>query len=224
MDNRSESSANVGVSNSRLQKAIERNRARMSKRGELVSSSQGTASRAVPISRRLPTRSTNSIGTQKKSLSERKNWSKSESDRSVEDRLSKLRQKRASRITSGRKLSAINNQGFWKSFSIKNFLLGSADRSFLSRWSVYLSWLGLLAFFLHLSFGPRGAIEYYSRVSDQEVIKENIRRLDQENNDLVFEINQIENNVTYQRKVVRDYLGYIAKDEHLIIFPESTIL
>ena len=224
MDNRSESSANSGVSNSRLQKAIERNRARMRKRAEVISGTQTSAPRAVPVSRRLPGKPATTQVLKKSSLSERKSWSKSESDKSVEDRIAKLRQKRASRTSNTSRLSSARETTFWKSFTFKSILLGAPDRGFLSRWSVYLSWLGLCAFMLHISFGPRGLVEYYSRVSDQQTIKENIRRLDQENNDLVFEINQVENSRSYQRKVVRDYLGYISKDEHLIIFPESTIL
>ena len=198
----------------------------MRKRAEVVSAAQTPTPRAIPASRRLPGKPATTQVLKNSSLSERKSWSRSESDRSVEDRIAKLRQKRASRATKTSKLSS-NSTGegtFWKSFSFKSFLLGAPDRGFLSRWSVYLSWFGLFAFMLHISFGPRGLVEYYSRVSDQETIKENIRRLDQENNDLVFEINQVENSRSYQRKVVRDYLGYISRDEHLIIFPESTIL
>ena len=54
----------------------------------------------------------------------------------------------------------------------------------------------------------------------QEIIREGYRTqyLKQD------ELNQIQNSTSYQRKMVRDYLGYIAKDEHLVIFPESTIL
>ena len=37
--------------------------------------------------------------------------------------------------------------------------------------------------------------------------------LKEENNSLVYEINQIENSSSFQKKVVRDYLGYISKDE-----------
>lgn len=227
-NNRSEETDSPSLSNSRLQKAIERNRARMQKKEGLrppSSSSSTHAMRGVPLSRR------NAVVATKASASARparKSWNKLEADQSVENRLEKLRQKRASRVSklsTAKKLSTTPKRSFnLKNLSLKKFILGEEGRPTYLKWLTRLSWLGLISFFLHVCFGSRGALEYYTRVHRLEKIKKEIKVLKEENNSLVYEINQIENSRSFQRKVVRDYLGYISKDEYLIIFPETTLL
>tara|TARA_B100000925_G_scaffold289318_1_gene271927 strand:+ start:4023 stop:4700 length:678 start_codon:yes stop_codon:yes gene_type:complete len=221
-NNRNEESGASSLSNSRLQKAIERNRARMQKKEGLRSTGQQPL-RGVPISKRSAAATTRAVSV---SAPQRKVWSKSESDKSVESRLEKLRQKRASRVsrltpeTKTRKKTKIS----FKNFSFKGLIFGGHERPSYLKWITKISWLGLLCFFLHVCFGARGILEYYSRLKELDSVKREIVILNEENNSLVYEINQIENSVTFQRKVVRDYLGYISRDEYLVIFPESTLL
>jgi len=225
-NNQAGGESSPALSNSRLQKAIERNRARMQKKESLrsVGGNQPQPLRGVPVSRRssLPERAPSSSPT-----AIRKNWSKVEADNSVESRLEKLKKKRASRLAETKrtiKPKKTSSSFSLGKFSFKEFLFGSEDRSVYLLWMTKLSWIGLFVFFLHVCFGSRGVVEYYTRVGELENLKKEIVLLGEENNALVYEINQIENSKSYQKKVVRDYLGYISKDEHLIIFPEGALL
>jgi cell division protein FtsB len=212
------------VTNSRLQKAIERNRARMQKKEGISPMASNQPLRGVPVSRRSLPSSRNSLNS---TTPQRKTWSRNESDKSVENRLEKLRQKRALRKTkssSVKKTVKVSSSFSINKISLKSFVFGSDDRPTYLKWVTKVSWLGLLAFFTHVCFGSRGIVEYCSRVQNLNSIKKETIVLNEENNALVYEINQIENSSTFQKKVVRDYLGYISKDEYLIIFPETSLL
>ena len=90
-------------------------------------------------------------------------------------------------------------------------LFGRPDRSKWLRWLTKFCWLGLLVFFILIVFNERGAVEYYSRVSELKSLENKMELLKTQNGQLIYELNQIQNNISYQRKVVRDYLGYLEK-------------
>lgn len=83
---------------------------------------------------------------------------------------------------------------------------------------IFLCWIfcGLLVF--RLIFADGGVIDYYSafgvlenKMVEIETNKENIE-------DLKTEIEQIMGSKSYQKKLVRDHLGFIADDEYLVLF------
>lgn len=75
-----------------------------------------------------------------------------------------------------------------------------------------------------LVFSSGGVVDYYQSVSSHEDKVYQLERLRAENKNLSAEIEKIQNNSTYQKKIVRDHLGYIAKDEYLILFQKETPL
>ena len=222
-------------SDDRLQKAIARNRARMAKRqGVSDAPPKVNPARGIPITklmaadkkRELP-RSTakpvQSTITRKfptrTSPPTRKVWNQSESQQSVEDRLEKLKMARKRRLAKN-----VETGPFWQNFSIRRIFLGDSDKPKWLRVIIKGSYTLLFCYLLIVVFGERGAFDYYLRKSDLTNLKNEITQTNKDIGDIIFELNQIQNSTSYQRKMVRDYLGYISKDEHLVIFPESTIL
>ena len=222
-------------SDDRLQKAIARNRARMAKRqGASDTLPKVSPAKGIPITklmaadkkRELPRSSvkpTQSTLTRKfpsrTSPPTRKVWNQSESQQSVEDRLEKLKSARKRRLAKN-----VETVPFWQNFSLRRIFLGDSDKPKWIQVLIKSCYTLLLCYLLVVIFGDRGAFDYYLRKSDLFNLKNEITRTNNDIGDIIFELNQIQNSTSYQRKMVRDYLGYISKDEHLVIFPESTIL
>lgn len=82
----------------------------------------------------------------------------------------------------------------------------------------------LFAFILlgRLVFSGGGVVDYYQRVSSHQDKLYQLKRISAENKMLSQEIEKIQNNSAYQKKIVRDHLGYIARDEYLILFQKET--
>lgn len=81
----------------------------------------------------------------------------------------------------------------------------------------------IFAFILlgRLIISSGGVVDYYSKKS---LIESKVHERDlilSENGGLVHEIDAIKNDQAYQRKLVRDHLGFIAKDEYLILFHQA---
>ena len=157
--------------------------------------------RGVPISRRSAASSVKFVSPGQPN---RKSWNKLEADHSVENRLEKLRQKRAtrvSRLSATKKVAKVPSKGFrLKNFNLKRLIFGEEGRPILLQWLIKITWLGLCGFLLHVCFGSRGVVEYYMRVQDLNKTKKEITILKEENNSLVYEINQIENSPSFQKK------------------------
>ena len=69
-----------------------------------------------------------------------------------------------------------------------------------------------------------GVVDYYQSVSSHQDKLYQLERIGTENEMLTGEIKKIQNNSSYQKKIVRDHLGYIARDEYLILFQKETLL
>lgn len=84
-----------------------------------------------------------------------------------------------------------------------------------------VGWMICLGLFLRLIFMDRGVLHYYEM---QDTLKEKTHELEmviEENIELVSEIHQIKSSPTYQKKMAREHLGVIAKDEYLILFAKD---
>ncbi len=82
-------------------------------------------------------------------------------------------------------------------------------------------WIFSLILFLRLIFVERGILEFYFR---RQRVQEKIEVYDKQvatNKKLKKEIERIERDVTYQKSLVRNNLGFIADDEYIIVLPES---
>lgn len=92
----------------------------------------------------------------------------------------------------------------------------------LIKYCVYCGWIFCMFLLLRLIFAERGIADYYSRQNkfNSELMK--LRSIEKHNLNLIEKIEQIKTNRIYQKKLVRDQLGFIARDEYLILFPKET--
>lgn len=83
-------------------------------------------------------------------------------------------------------------------------------------------WLFCVFLMGRLVFSDGGIMDYYSQ---KNLLDGKVRELEankKENELLAKEIELIKDDSNYQKKIVRDNLGMIAKDEFLILFPKET--
>jgi cell division protein FtsB len=80
------------------------------------------------------------------------------------------------------------------------------------------SWMIILALTARLFFMDRGVVDYYKTKQHISQKIHELELLEQENRELVKEIHEIKVNPVYQKKIAREHLGVIAKDEYLILF------
>lgn len=83
-------------------------------------------------------------------------------------------------------------------------------------------WLFCIFLMGRLVFSDGGIMDYYSQ---KNLLDGKVRELEankKENELLAKEIELIKDDSNYQKKIVRDNLGMIAKDEFLILFPKET--
>ena len=85
-------------------------------------------------------------------------------------------------------------------------------------WLVRASWIFCTFLLARLIFSAGGMIDYYSNKSALEQKVRDLSNVKIENQSLLIEIEDIKNSRSYQKKLVRDHLGFIAKDEFLILF------
>ena len=69
-----------------------------------------------------------------------------------------------------------------------------------------------------------GVIDYHSMHKTLESKQNNLKLLRLENAELIQEINKIKTSPSYQKKLARDHLGVIAKDEYLVLFSRESEL
>lgn len=83
-------------------------------------------------------------------------------------------------------------------------------------------WVFCAFLLLRLVFSDGGVQDFYAK---KEVLQGHFTRLSQiesENQLLLKEIDKLDRDPQYQKKVVRDHLGYIARDEYLVLFPSKS--
>lgn len=83
-------------------------------------------------------------------------------------------------------------------------------------------WLICGCLLLRLTFMSAGIIDYYSMeetLSEKTVLLEQLKL---DNIALGDEINKIKSSSHYQRKLAREHLGVLAKDEYLILFARDS--
>ena len=84
-----------------------------------------------------------------------------------------------------------------------------------------LSWLGCFLLFFHLIFSDRGVADYYSQKKSLDKKVKGLAILQEEKKELKTNIGLIRKNKAHQKKLVRDHLGFISKDEFLILFQKG---
>ncbi len=93
----------------------------------------------------------------------------------------------------------------------------------LYKYGYYSLWIFCLFLLIRLFIAERGIIEYYGLQSTMmnkiQVQKDIIKS----NKELLVEIGKIKNSNIYQKHIIRDRLGLIARNEYLILFSEEPL-
>lgn len=82
-------------------------------------------------------------------------------------------------------------------------------------------WIFCVIMILRLIFASGGVTDYYSRRSVFSDRLHELDRIKKENMQLVHEIERMQSDSSFQKKLVRDNLGFIASDEFLVLFPKE---
>lgn len=82
-------------------------------------------------------------------------------------------------------------------------------------------WIFCVLMILRLIFSSGGVTDYYSQKSQVHNRLEELSQIKKENMTLVREIELMRHDIGYQKKLVRDNLGFIASDEFLVLFPKD---
>lgn len=88
-------------------------------------------------------------------------------------------------------------------------------------WLVKGSWIFCALMVLRLIFAAGGVTDYYSQKSSVNARVAELTDIKKENMTLVREIERMRSDVGFQKKLVRDNLGFIASDEFLVLFPKG---
>ena len=196
----SSQSSSQGVTSDRLKKAIERNRAKQAKRMGRSSESHKTFS-ASSRTWTPPKSSSNGLRKSVARADEEAEFStdiKRRARTSAKAEYLPAKPIRKRRITTRKK--------------------AKTDKDF-AQYLVIGSWIFCGFLFLRLIFSGGGVIDYYNGKNHFESRVSEHARIVDENQELRYEIEQIQTSSSYQRQLVRDHLGYIASDEYLVIFP-----
>ncbi len=209
----SPASAQNSIGSERLRKAIERNRRKQAKRtlSELSSEETNCVVEKSWTPPRFRQKSPALMANSKRksavsSTSVRRGVAKSEA--TFTTALRETPRKSPAKVSYAKSPRSIRQQ---KAFSsvFQNYLVKGV-------------WVfcGFLA--LRLIFSNGGVLDYYSR---KEILTLKIRehnRIIEDNKRLVEEIEKIKKDSQYQKKLVRDHLGFIASDEYLILFAKDS--
>jgi cell division protein FtsB len=95
------------------------------------------------------------------------------------------------------------------------------NKKTFSQKMIILAWAVCFIFILRLVFADRGVTDYYRYQKNFQQKKEEYQRAEMENRELAKEIELIKNDGKFQRKLVREHLGYIADDEYLVLFAKE---
>lgn len=82
-------------------------------------------------------------------------------------------------------------------------------------------WAFCLIMIGRLIFANGGVTDYYSQKRVANTKESEYERIKKDNSSLIKEIDRMRSDTGYQKKLVRDHLGFIAKDEYLVLFPKE---
>jgi cell division protein FtsB len=115
-------------------------------------------------------------------------------------------------VTAKRKVSARKKKA--TGLSTSNWLKKGTPLDYLVR----AAWVFALILLGRLFFSEGGVIDYYQKKDVLSSKHHEYSLITQENISLIQELESIKSDQNYQRKLVRDHLGFIARDEFLLLF------
>lgn len=206
----SSASSSSSVSSDKLRKAIERNRMRQAKR-------EGRATTAKPAAKATPASNPrqqefffNSQSTPRSTMP-----SGSSQRISVATPASETTFVRPVKARTTTKKSSIKYPVKKTSTTKRKRVKATKARN---AWLMKGAWILLGLIFIRLVFAERGIIDYFSM---KDLIGHKLDLIEQtkvENKAILKEMEMIKNNSRYQKQIVREKLGFITKDEYLVIF------
>ncbi|MBY0416265.1 MAG: hypothetical protein K2Q18_18975, partial [Bdellovibrionales bacterium] len=96
----------------------------------------------------------------------------------------------------------------------------SVDPKYVT-WLVKGSWVFCGIMVLRLIFAAGGVTDYYSQKSSFNERINELNDIKKDNMQLVRDIERMKTDIGFQKKLVRDNLGFIAADEFLVLFPKE---
>lgn len=99
----------------------------------------------------------------------------------------------------------------------------SSEKNFIN-YLVKFGWAFCSFLLFRLVFSAGGVMDYYSSLNLLEEKNYEILSIAEDNKKLANEIKKIGKDSIFQKKLVRDNLGFIARDEYLILFPREKSL
>lgn len=198
----------TSVSNDRLRKAIERNRAKQTRRSPKIPNDLSTDLPASGWSSRR------SAAKAPKTSAARRTVAHAE-EVEFTTAIRKSPRKAPAPVGYATSRSVVKTSPVRRKTRSKKFAKG---QSFLLK----AGWIFAGILLVRLVLSNDGVIDYYDR---KELIQNKYTELKSfklENEALVVEIEKIKKSPRYQRKIVRDHLGFIAKDEFLILFQKGS--
>ena len=97
----------------------------------------------------------------------------------------------------------------------------SAFKDKLIKVITILGWVSCFLFFGQLVIGDRGVIDFYKLDNEYQNILNKYESIIADNKRISEKIIRIKKDISYQKKLVRDNLGFISKNEYLILFQNA---
>lgn len=219
--NSQNSQQNSSVGSDRLQRAIERNRQKQMKRMykdavEIKAAESVGPAKVVPESWSSP-RSKTASNQITDIVPTRRSVGKPEEFDFLDRPTSRTRSTRSSSVsypvakTTSRAVTKTTTKRATSRTSRK-------AESKLSEWGLKAGWVILGVLCLRLIFSNGGVIDYYNKKS---LINNQISELDSikvENKNILKDIDLLAHDRSFQKRMVREHLGFISSDEYLILF------
>jgi cell division protein FtsB len=210
------------ITNERLRKAIEKNRARQAERNRTHPMPQAAAAREevqseMPFERQAPpnrphaserihTTGTTTSTPRATTVVTRRNTARpDEADFTPVKRTTRKVAEKVTYTTTSRKKSKPMDP-------------------VLSGYLVKGCWIFCAVMILRLIFANGGVTDFYSQRSFHNENLNQLNQIKKENMQLVQEIERMQSDASFQKKLVRDNLGFIAADEFLVLFPKETVV
>lgn len=227
-DRQQDNTDTSGIANERLRKAIERNRQRQKEREEKEQREQNSKPQFQSVQEQFKARTHAASPPPPPPFEQQINQSAQEHDETTVQEEPVIEQPTRRTVarphdtefvtvkrTTKKAAPALNYHT--TSNRKKSKPLDPSIVSFLTK----CAWIFAGFLVLRLVFAQGGVTDFYSQHKILTQKQSELKQIKDENMQLVREIERMHTDTGYQKKLVRDNLGFIAADEYLILFPKE---